>query len=299
MNASLLVTGGGGFVGRRVLAALAAERVPSVRVLTRRPATLTLPPSAPSDWRVVSGDLTELASPGPLLAGVGTVLHLAARTGKGTEAEHFLANRDATRTLLDAAEANHVGHFLFVSSIAAGFADQRRYHYARAKAEAEALVRSSGLESLIVRPTMVFGPGSAPLANLRRLALLPVPVVFGPGTLLQPIHVDDLAAQLVAALGVRAWPAEPVELGGPDVVGLDQLVAMLRRAAGKPARRPWHVTLGPARALLSAIEPVAGALLPITAGQLAAFANHSVARPSAFLDRLPAPSRSLDQMLAE
>jgi nucleoside-diphosphate-sugar epimerase len=297
VSAPLVVTGASGFVGRRLLAALAEARVPSVRVLARS-GSLAFPQSAPSDWRVQAGDLTALGAATDFLTGADTVIHLAARTGKGTAAEHFLANREATRALLQAAASHGVRRFLFVSSIAAGFADQRRYHYALAKAEAEALVRSSGLETLIVRPTMVFGPSSPSLANLRRLALLPVPIVFGPGNRLQPIHVDDLAEELVATLGNRPWPAEPVDLGGPTVIELVDLVAQLRRLAGRPRRRPWHVPIGITRGMLAAVEPVVGRFLPITAGQLAAFANPSVARPSPYRERLPPPRRGLAEMLA-
>jgi uncharacterized protein YbjT (DUF2867 family) len=243
------------------------------------------------------GDLERPEAWTGALTGVDTVLHLAARTGKASKADHERLNRDATAALVDAAARQGVKRFLFVSSIAAGFADQRHYHYARAKAEAEALVTRSGIESLVLRPTMIFGPGSPVLENLRKLALLPIPVMFGPGTELQPIQVDDLARAMVASLGFESWPAEPVELGGPETIHQTELFARIRRLAGRPERRPIHLPLGAARAALAALEPFALGILPFTAGQLAAFANPATARSTPFAAVLPRPEHGIDAMI--
>ena len=280
--------------------------MPGVRLLVRSApgekqearSEKTLPTDHPSDWRLIRGDLTESGAWRSELQGVDTVVHLAAQTGKASKASHLRVNRDATADLLAAAKAAGARRFLFVSSIAAGFADQRHYHYARAKAEAEKLVETSGLDRLILRPTMIFGPGSPAQANLLRLALLPIPVLFGAGAPIQPIHVDDLAAAIVAALGVPSWPSGPVELGGPEIVQQEELIRRFRRAAGKPDRSPIRIPLELVRSGLALIEPIALAALPFTAGQLAAFANPSVARPHPFVQSLPPARRGLDQMIA-
>jgi nucleoside-diphosphate-sugar epimerase len=289
----LVLTGGTGFLGRRLVAALAAAGAPPGILLSRRPG-----PPAPAGWRWAAADL---ARPGPwaaALEGADTVAHLAALTGKGSRRAHFRANRDTTRHLLDAARAAGVRRFLFVSSVAAGYADRRHYHYANAKAEAEALVRDSGLQTLVVRPTMILGPGSPVLANLSRLATLPVPVAFGPPDQpVQPVHVDDVARALVALLAAPAWDGRVVEVGGPEVVPAGELAARIRAARGLPARRPLRLPVEPLRTVLAVLEPLALPLLPFTAGQLAAFTNPGVAAPRPPGLDLPAPVVGLDAML--
>lgn len=294
----LFLTGGGGFVGRHATARLARAGARDVRLLARDQDRFPLPAPAPSGWRVVQGDLGAAGPWTEALRGVDTVLHLAALTGKASRREHVAANRDATRRLVEAARAAGVRRFLFVSSIAAGYRDRAHYHYANAKAEAEAIVTGSGLEALIVRPTMVLGPGSPVLANLARLACLPLPVTFGPGQLVQPVHVEDLAAALVALLDRPGWGQRTVEIGGPERIGMDDLAGRIRAARGLPKRPRIRLPLQPLRALLALVEPVALTLLPFTAGQLAAYANPAVATPPPEDLELPRPEHGVDAMVA-
>jgi nucleoside-diphosphate-sugar epimerase len=295
----LFLTGASGFIGRHLAAELARLGAPEVGILHRGEGAARLPAPLPPGWRVVSGDVTDPSAWAAALDGVHTVAHLAALTGKASRSDHERVNRDATRSLVEAAAARGVRRFLFVSSIAAGYADRRHYHYANAKAEAEAIVRKGGMEALVARPTMVLGPGSPVLANLRRLASLPLPIMFGPGLAVQPIHVADLAAQLAAALQREGWPAEPVELGGPEAVPMARLYEAIRRADGRPARGALHLPLGLARGLLALAEPVLLGVLPFSAGQLAAFANPATATPSAFGASLPPARRGLSDQVSD
>lgn len=297
--APLFLTGGSGFVGRRVVALLAARGASDVRLLVRQQGRTSLPAPGPDGWRYVPGDLVGQEQPWvEALAGVDTVIHLAALTGKGSRRAHFAANLEATRRLVDAARAAGVRRFLHVSSVAAGYADRRHYHYGNAKAAAEVVVASSGLETLVVRPTMVLGPGSPALPNLTRMATLPRPLIFGRNHPVQPIHVDDLAAILVAALDLPVWRGQTVEVGGPEVVDLRTIVARIRQARGLPPRSPLALPLEPMRTLLALVEPLLLRWLPFTAGQLAGFANPIVAAPLPADVPLPRPGRGLETMLA-
>jgi nucleoside-diphosphate-sugar epimerase len=295
MNGPLFLTGASGFVGRRVVGALAAAGHADVRLLARDPARLPTP--LPAGWRAVRGTLSDPAAWQAALPGCAGVLHLAASTGKASRREHFAVNRDGTAALLAAAERAGVRRFLLVSSVAAGYSDRRWYHYAESKAAAEALVRRSAMEHLIVRPTLVLGPGSPLLASLGRLALLPVPLRFGAGRVeVQPIHGDDLAELLVAALALERWDGRIITAGGPQALPIRELLAAIRRARGRAPRAPLALPLGPLRALLGTLEPLLRPVLPFTAGQLAFFANPAVvAEP--LPPGLPRPHRDLASML--
>jgi len=293
----LLLTGGGGFVGRALIARLASAGAPAVRLLSRGGATLDSS-RLPSGWRVIQGDLEAIDRWAEALAGVETVVHLAALTGKAGRAAHQGVNLEATERLLEAARHAGVARFLFVSTIAAGYPDRSHYHYANAKAAAEAIVTAAaGIETIVVRPTMVFGAGSPVQANLARLARLPIPVTFGADRAVQPIHVDDLAELLAALLERKHWGNRTIEAGGPDLTTMDRLQDRLRQAAGLPIRSRLRVPIKPVRALLALLEPVALGLLPFSAGQLTAFANdtRAVAPPPDL--ELPLPSRHLDVMV--
>ncbi len=295
----LFITGATGFVGRRLLERLPSATHSDIRCLTRHPDRLPVSRAGAARLEAVSGDLASPGSWGDRLAGIETVLHLGALTGKARPEAFEAINHAGTRLLVDRARTAGVKRFIFVSSVAAGFADQRHYPYAHSKAHAEQAVLASGIDALVVRPTMVLGPGSAVLTGLRKLAAAPAGIVFGGGRLpVQPIHVDDLADLLIAALALTPLGGRTIDAGGPEVLELNELIRRIRLAAtGKPGPM-LHLPLAPTRAVLAALEPIAFSLLPFTAGQLASFANDGTARRDPLVDTLHRPQLGVAAMLS-
>lgn len=302
----LVVTGASGFVGRRLVAALrdrALRVVPGaptreVTLLSREPASLAPLAPLPPHWRVVAVDLATADIPADAIPAASVVLHLAAATGRMSAAMMRRVNVEGTRRIAEGARAASASHLVFVSSIAAGFANRRWYHYAEAKRDAERVVAACGVPFTIVRPTMVFGPGSPVQDGLERIAGAPLPVVPGSGAVrVQPIHVDDVVDFLLALTASPPPSGTTLELGGGDRCTLNELLARMRAARGLPPRTPFPIPLAPVRAALAAAEVVLGARLPVTAGQLASFVNDSDAAPHPRVaDYLPTP-RALTAML--
>jgi nucleoside-diphosphate-sugar epimerase len=289
---ALFVTGASGFVGRRLLAGIPAGRYARVTALSRgAPA-----PAAGVTW--VRGDVRDPASWASHLDADTDVAHLAAATGKADAATHHAVNADGTAALLRACERARVGGLLFVSSIAAKFPDDSHYPYARAKREAEALVRASGLPHLVVRPTIVLGPGSPILDALRRLAGLPAVAAIGGGRArVQPVHVDDLATMLARLLERRAFDGTTVECGGPEVLTMADLLVRVRRGMGKPAAPVVRLPYGPMRAAAIAATMVLGRRAPLTAGQLSSFVHDGVIEPGALWNEMRAGLKPVDEMV--
>lgn len=293
----LLLTGGSGFVGRGLLQHLAATGA-KVTLLTRSPDALrrAVPPA--EGWQYLAGDITDPSTYARQLAGIHTVLHLAAVTGRAPASQYAAVIHEGTRRLVRACEDRGVPRFVFVSSIAAGFADRRYYPYAEAKARAEDAVRGSRTDWLIVRPTMVFGRGSPVLKGLVTLAGALVGLMPGTGSaIVQPIDRDDLALILNSLVSERPG-REIIEVGGPDQLSLLDLLRKIRvELRGRPGpmiRLPLELM----RRALALIEPTSLGMLPLTAGQLAPFANDGIARrhprTAPFQDSL----KGVDEMLA-
>lgn len=273
---ALFVTGATGFIGRALIERIATRNDVTVTALVRRiPAVLE-----GLAVRYVEGDL--LASDGwrSELEGADTVLHMAAATGKLPRAEIHRVNVDATERLLDLARIAQVERFLFVSSIAAKFADAPHSHYAASKRAAERMVLDSPLRTLIVRPTMVLGRGSPIGRKLRMLATSPVMPVFGDGhARIQPVHVDDLAAMLLDLARSGVFDGRIVEVGGPDAIEIETFLRAVRRTVRGAEGALLHVPVGPLRTLLALVERVSVNLVPVTAGQLASFTNDGTVDP--------------------
>jgi len=195
----LAVTGGTGFVGRRLLE-LAVERGRCVRALTRRPQ------EARDGVEWVEGSLEDRDALGRLVEGSDAAIHVAgvikARDRQGFED----GNVAGTLAMLAAATAAGTRRFVHVSSLAAR--EPKLSHYGASKARAEELVEGSGLDWVIVRPPAVYGPGDRETLDLFRMANAGF-ILLPPRGRLSVIHVDDLS-RLLLTLAERPEPARLV-----------------------------------------------------------------------------------------
>src|SRR5258706_2412884 len=290
MDGPIFLTGATGFLGSRVLARLSRNRQRTIICLIRG----TPPNGHPPNVRFVRGDLLDPAAYTQALAECHTVLHVAAATGKNVPAEYMLVNRDGTKALLDAAGWAGLKRFLFVSTIAVKFPDKSHYYYAQSKQLAEEAIRQSKLQWTIVRPTMIFGSDSPVLEGLGRLATLPFVPVFGDGrALVQPIFVDDLADCLTEMCDARDLDGQTIEIGGPEVLSIEDLLLRIRR--GKAA--VLHLPARPISASLGFLESFLRPLLPITAGQLCTFPNDGAIETSHWVIGRQARMKGIEEML--
>ena len=294
MAGSIFLTGANGFLGRRLLSLFAACPERKIICLVRRKPG----GSQPKNVEFVVGDLLETHDYADRLAECNAVVHLAAATGKHAPHEYFRINRDGTQSLMAAAQQAGVRQFVYVSSIAVKFCNKSHYPYAQSKEQAEVAVKQSSLHWTIVRPTMIFGKGAAVLDGLSRLAVLPLVPIFGDGlTPVQPIFADDLAASLVAMLEDESLIGRTVEIGGPDVLSIENLLLRIRLSMGKRSAAVVHLPAGPIAACLGLVEPWLRQLLPVTAGQLASFTNAGTVAPDSWVVARQIGMNGVDAML--
>jgi hypothetical protein len=179
------------------------------------------------------------------------------------------------------------------------FRDQARYYYAQSKQHAETLVGRSGLRWTIVRPTMIFGNHSPALQGLARMAALPWVPVFGDGhAIVQPVFVDDLADCLVALCEEeKDFDGRTIEIGGPEMLSIEDLLLRIRRREGKEAASVLHLPAGPIAACLGWLEGFLRPLLPLTAGQLCSFTNNGTSAPDSWVALRQTRMKGVDEML--
>ncbi len=264
------VVGATGFIGRNLLAALAAAGIPT-RAIVRRPGTVR---ALPSEVEVVPGDLT---APGLLpqaLAGCTAVVNLVGII-RGNVQDFETVHREGTRNLADAARAAGVGRLVYVSAQGADPASANPYF--RTKAEAEAAVVASGLPHLILRPCLVLGPGdgfSTQLAALLRRA--PVVPVIGTGRYpLRPVAVDDVVAALVQ--GALGRVEGCYVLAGPEEVSYETLLRRAMQAMGI-RKSLVHLPLGVAQPTVRAME-LCSDHPPLTSLQLSMLLEGNIGDP--------------------
>jgi uncharacterized protein YbjT (DUF2867 family) len=256
----ILVTGGTGFVGGHVVHELRRRELP-VRCLVRNPQKA----AKLAGWgcEVVEGDITEPAGLRRATAGGQTVIHLVSiRQGRNEEFRRIMV--DGTRELLAAAKEADVGRFVLMSALGVSEATKDLVPYYGAKLQMEELVRSSGIPSVIFRPSFIFGPDGGILPTFVKLArLAPVTPIIGSGhQRIQPIWADDLAAYFAEATARDEVTGRLFELGGPDAVSWNEFWERLKRV--RHMRRPSvHVPVGVMRVNALVTERLPGNI-PLT-----------------------------------
>ena len=125
-----------------------------------------------------------------------------------------------------ASRAAGIGRLVQVSGI--GARHDSASAYVRARARGEDAVLEAMPKAIIVRPSVLFGPGDAFLAGLEGLTRMPLIPLFGRGTTqLQPVHVLDVARAIAMLTGRPATARCFFEFGGPDVLSYREILEML------------------------------------------------------------------------
>jgi uncharacterized protein YbjT (DUF2867 family) len=232
--ATVVVFGGGGFLGRRLVDRLTAEGM-TVRVAVRHPdpARIELRSMGFERVTVVPADVRDQASVAAAIAEADAVVNAASayieKGGVTFEAVHV---RGAENVAREAAAAG-VARLVLVSGIGAD--PDSSSPYIRARGRGELIVRQAFPGATIVRPGAMFGPGDALFGTLAALAqLLPaLPLIGGGSTRLQPIFVEDVAEAISSILSDPGTVGRTYELAGPKVYTLHELVNMTLQLMGK------------------------------------------------------------------
>jgi nucleoside-diphosphate-sugar epimerase len=252
---TVLVTGGSGRVGARLLEALGEGGWRRRCLVHRRPI-------AGAD-ESVSGDLADLGALIRAADGAAAIVHLAAVTHSRSPARYDEVNTEGTRNLLTAASAATVPRFLHVSTRAIS---PQGGAYSVSKLRAEEAVRSSDLGWTIVRLPEVYGAGGDEGVDqvLRRVrAGRHVPIVGRGDDVLCPAHVDDVVHACAVALETPAALRRVYTLAGPCLT-MRELVKLAGDVFATPARTVSVPV--PGAAALAAISRVAP--LPLYPDQL-------------------------------
>ena len=216
MSRLVTIYGGSGFLGRQI-ARLMAKEGWRVRVACRRPneAIFVKPYGAVGQVEPVLCNIRDDASVAAAMSGADAVVNCVGTFDKGGKNSFDAVQRDGAARVARLAAQAGVQHLVHVSAIGADAGSSSLYQ--QSKAEGEKAVLAAFPSGMILRPSIIFGPGDGffnRFAGMPRLG--PILPIFGGNTRFQPVYVEDVAVAAVKGVLGQAAPGT-YELGGPDV----------------------------------------------------------------------------------
>jgi len=224
---NVLVLGGSGFIGRHLVATLAARgigvTVPSRR--RERAKHLILLPTVD----VVEADILAPGVLERLVAGKEAVINLAGILHGDFRRVHV----ELPQAVINACRATGVKRLLHMSALGASRGAPSEYLRTKAMGE-EQVLAATDLEVTVFRPSVVFGPEDRFLNLFAQLTrFLPALALACPEAQFQPVYVGDVARVMAAALGGKETFGKRFDLCGPRRYTLRELIDFVCAATGR------------------------------------------------------------------
>ena len=278
----VLIVGGTGFVGRHLTSALRA--VGHGCVITSRH------PEPDASLPVIQVDYENdypLSFWQPHLIGIDCVINAAGILVETSRVHFNNVHHLGPSTLFQACEQAGVARVIQISAIGADEDAATPYH--KSKKLADDYLRKLTVPWIILQPSMIYGQDGAGSRMFRRLARMPLAFVPGKGDqLMQPVHVDDLAALVMRLVDRPDIQHETVPVVGPRALTYREYLQALRTGMGKGK----VLTVGQPMFLMRQLAKVAqyfpgSTLTPDTLRMLVRGSTGDVTRFSEILARMP------------
>jgi len=238
------IAGGTGFIGSHLINALGKGEY-AARCLVRTEERALVCKKA--DFEVAVGDITDRESLRGKIEGCDIAVHLVGiieeKGGMTFEKVHI----EGTKNLIDEAKKANIKHIFYQSALGASLNSPAKYH--KTKAEAEEIVKESGISYTIFRPSLVVGKGDGFTEKLKELINLgPFVLVPGSGNAkFQPIYVEDWVKCFMEVFSdasrITHYASRIYEFGGIEHLTYNEIIIQIMEAMN--VNKPLvHLPLG-------------------------------------------------------
>jgi len=241
----------GGTIARRLLA-----RGDGVRAFARPGSDAAALEAAGAS--LARGDLKDRGSLDPAVSGADTVITTANSARRGGDDTVDSVDDQGTRSLIDAARAAGVRHFIYLSVL--GATADSPVPFLAAKGRSEAYLRESGMHWTALAPNMFMESWPAMVVGAPARAGKPVTLI-GEGRRRHTFVAEgDVASFAVAAVGNPSAYEQVVPIGGPEALSWRDVVAVYERVLGRSIDVRFAAPGAPVPGLPPAVQPLLAAM---------------------------------------
>lgn len=222
---NLLITGATGFLGANLIPKLGF--CDKVICLVRE--TSNISSLKHKNVEFIYGNVTDRQSLDKAMKGMDVVVHMAAVIFAKTPEEQRRVNVEGTKNVIELCKKNKMKKLVYTSSVAVLYGkDRSNYGYSSTKKEAEDLVLKAHFNSVILRPSLIYGKGSRLTKIISMVRYYPVillPKFMLQKRLEQPVYVDDVADAIVTAIRTNKLKKNhPYFIAGPESMPVSEII---------------------------------------------------------------------------
>ena len=235
---NILITGASGFIGSHLTRALSLQH--EVVACVRNPQRMT---NRFVGIKTVTVDFSANLSVDdwlPLLEGVDVVINAVGILRETRRQTFELLHHQAPCSLFQACEQATVRKVIQISALGADETAFSQYHLSKKAADDDLQQRE--LDWVIIKPSLVYGPGGKSAAFFKALSALPlIPVVDTGEQRVQPIHIDDLTDTICALLTSEAPVRLSIDAVGSSPISIKDMLLQYRHWFGIIPENILHV----------------------------------------------------------
>ena len=233
-NHRVLILGGTGFIGRRLIAELSSKDI-KLRVLVRNPSKVPVSILQNKNIQIAKGDLVKNEGLEEATRGIHTAYYLVHSMGgrsifKNTEFAQM--DKDAAKNFVNSADEAGVKRVIYLGGL--GEMGKGLSEHLRSRAEVAEVLSSGKLLATVLRAAIIIGAKSASFVMLKYLVER-LPVMICPkwiDTRIQPIAVKDVLAYLTGCLFNQDTAGKSFDIGGPEVLTYREMMQQYTEAIG-------------------------------------------------------------------
>lgn len=217
---NILITGATGFIGKHLVHKLSEPQ------LKKKYNSISFV-RKPANTNFILGSLEEKDTLLRATKNIDCVIHLAGEIKSSNKNLNYITNVIGTKNLIEACQENNVKRLIFSGTVNADL--NKKGAYGESKKQAEELVRNSSLDYVILKLSMVYGPGdnqlSKTLALVKKLPVIPIP---GDGNKkIQPVYIEDVLKVILTCLEIKQFKKKVYNIAGPYPITFNEYIQLV------------------------------------------------------------------------